>query len=212
MNHSTISTRNRLLGEEVVKALKRRDFDAYYCDDREQAVNKALSLIPQGSTVTWGGSMTIRDIGLTSAIKQGDFIAYDRDEIPPPERAVFLREHFFSDVYLTSTNALTQDGILFNIDATGNRVASMIYGPKNVIVVVGINKIVKDIDAAISRARNTAAPINAQRFDIHTPCKATGECADCKSPGCICSYMVATRMCNPPQKIKVIIVGDYLGF
>ena len=212
MIDSTIITRNRLLGDEVVKALKRRFFDAYYCENRDEAVNKALSLIPEGSTVTWGGSMTIRDIGLTSAIKNGNFVAYDRDEISPPERAAFVREHFFSDVYLTSTNALTQDGILFNIDGMGNRVASMIYGPKNVIVVAGINKIVKDLDAAISRARNTAAPINAQRFDIQTPCKITGECADCKASDCICSYMGATRMCNPPQKIKVIIVGDYFGF
>ena len=212
MNDSTILTRNRLLGEKVVKALKSRFFDAYYCETQEQSVIKALSLIPEKSTVTWGGSKTIRDIGLTAAVKSGNYIAYDRDEIPQSERADFVREHFFSDVYLTSTNALTQDGILFNIDGVGNRVASMIYGPKNVIVIVGINKIVKDIDDAVSRARNTAAPINAQRFDIKTPCKATGQCADCKSPDCICSYLVATRLCNPKYKIKVIIVGDYLGF
>ena len=212
MNSSTILTRNSLLGRELVRALEDRFFDAYYCECREDAIAKALSLIKEGSTVTWGGSQTIRDIGLVSAVKNGNFIAYDRDDVPPSQKAEFAKKHFFSDVYLTSVNALTEDGILFNIDGRGNRVASMIYGPESVIVVVGINKVVKDLDAAISRARNTAAPINAQRFDIKTPCKITGKCADCKSADCICSYMVTTRLCNPPKKIKVIIVGENLGF
>lgn len=156
--------------------------------------------------------MTIRDIGLTERLKKGDYAVFDRDDVEAEKRGDFVKEHFFSDFFLTSTNALTEDGILFNIDGMGNRVASMIYGPKNVIVVVGINKIVKNLDSAISRARSIAATTNAQRFDIDTPCKKTGACADCKSCDSICSYMVATRLCKPQGRIKVVIVGQSLGF
>jgi L-lactate utilization protein LutB len=207
-----VKTRNRLLGEQVVEALKSRFFDAYYCEDAKSAIEKALSLMPKKSSVTFGGSMTIRDMGLIKAIKADDYTVYDRDEAKAAERATFVREHFFSDCYLMSANALTEDGILFNIDGMGNRVASLIYGPKNVIVIVGINKIVKDLDAAVSRARSTAAPTNAQRFDIDTPCKKTGKCADCKSKDCICSYFVTTRICKPQGRIKVIIVGESFGY
>ncbi len=212
MPESPIEVRNCLLGEQVVKALKERFFDAYYCETSESAVKTALSLIPEKSSVTWGGSMTIRDIGLTDALKNGDYLVYDRDEAPPEKRADFVREHFFSDFFLTSSNAITQDGILYNIDGMGNRVASMIYGPKNVIAVIGINKIVKDEPSAVSRMRSTAAPINAQRFDIDTPCKKTGKCENCKSGDSICSYLVATRLCKPKNRIKVIIVGESLGY
>ena len=212
MSDTPKSLRNRLLGESVVKALKERYFDALYCESSSDAINAVLSMIPEKSSITWGGSMTIRDIGLTERLKAGDYTVYDRDEAKPEERAEFAKKHFFSDFYLTSTNALTEDGILFNIDGMGNRVASMIYGPKNVIVVVGVNKIVKNLDTAVSRARSIAATTNAQRFNIDTPCKKTGKCADCKSSDCICSYMVATRMSNPHGRIKVIIVGEDLGF
>lgn len=212
MSENPKSIRNRLLGESVVKALSDRYFDALYCESSKDAIEAVLSMIPKKSSITWGGSMTIRDTGLTECLKAGDYEVYDRDEAKPENRAEFAKKHFFSDFYLTSTNALTEDGILFNIDGMGNRVASMIYGPKNVIVVVGINKIVKNLDAAVARARSVAATTNAQRFDIDTPCKKTGKCADCKSEDSICSYMVTTRMCKPQGRIKVIIVGEELGF
>ncbi len=212
MSDNPKSVRSRLLGESVVKALNDRYFDAIYCENSKDAIDAVLSMIPKKSSITWGGSMTIRDIGLTSILENGDYLVFDRDKVPPEERTDFVKKHFFSDFYLTSTNALTEDGILFNVDGMGNRVASMIYGPKNVIVVVGVNKIVKNLDAAISRARSIAATTNAQRFNIDTPCKKTGMCADCKSGDSICSYMVATRMCNPHGRIKVVIVGESLGF
>ena len=212
MSGNPESVRNRLLGNSVAKALKDRHFDAVYCESSKDAIDAVLSMIPKKSSITWGGSMTIRDIGLTERLKKGDYAVFDRDDVEAEKRGDFVKEHFFSDFFLTSTNALTEDGILFNVDGMGNRVASMIYGPKNVIVVVGINKIVKNLDSAISRARSVAATTNAQRFDIDTPCKKTGACADCKSCDSICSYMVATRLCKPQGRIKVVIVGQSLGF
>ncbi len=206
------ATRNKKLGERVVKALNDRHFDAYYCENAEDAKALVLSLIPEGSSIAWGGSATLSQIGLIDAVKNGSYTLFDRDAVPVEERQNMMRQAFFSDFYLASSNAITEDGQLFNIDGTGNRVAAMIYGPKNVILVAGINKVVKSEQDAVARARNYAAPINTQRFDIDTPCKITGSCANCKSKDSICAYMVATRICRPAKKIKVILVGEHLGF
>ncbi len=204
--------RAKKLGESVVRSLNSRFFDAYYCDNSSEAKALALSLIPDGASIGFGGSASISQIGLLDALRAGDYNLIDRDSVPPSERGALMRKALTADVFLTSTNALTEDGQLFNIDGNGNRVAAMIYGPESVIVIAGINKVVKDVDTAISRARNLAAPTNAQRFDIDTPCNKTGACADCKSTDCICAYMVTTRICRPAKKIKVIIVGENLGF
>ena len=206
------ATRNKKLGERVVKALNDRHFDAYYCESSEDAKALALSLIPEGSSIAWGGSATLSQVGLIDALKNGSYTLLDRDTVPAEERQDMMRRAFFSDFYLASSNAITEDGQLFNIDGTGNRVAAMIFGPKNVIIIAGINKIVKSEQDAVARARNHAAPINSQRFDIDTPCKITGSCANCKSKDSICAYMVATRICRPAKKIKVILVGEHLGF
>ena len=209
---SAEALRAKKLGDTVVKALESRHFEPYYCDNREQAKSLVMSLIPEGASVSFGGSATIDQIGIIPSLKEGNFRVIDRNSVPAEERENAMREAFFADYYLSSSNAVTEDGMLFNIDGNGNRVAAMTYGPKNVIVVVGINKIVKDIDAAVSRARNLAAPTNAQRFEISTPCKINGSCADCRSKDSICAYMVTTRLCRPAKKIKVIIVGESLGF
>ena len=209
---SAEALRAKKLGDTVVKALESRHFEPYYCDDREQAKALVMSLIPEGASVSFGGSATIDQIGIIPSLKEGNFRVIDRNSVPAEERERVMRDAFFADYYLSSSNAVTEDGMLFNIDGNGNRVAAMTYGPKNVIVVVGINKIVKDIDAAVSRARNLAAPTNAQRFEISTPCKISGSCADCKSKDSICAYMVTTILCRPAKKIKVIIVGESLGF
>lgn len=202
--------RNKALGESVVKALKSRRFDAYYVDDAPSAVEKALSLIPKDDTVSWGGSMTIRDMGLTKALHDKGYKVLDRENAKPGED--IARMALTCDTFLMSANAITQDGELVNVDGTGNRCAALIFGPKSVIVIAGINKIVKSLSDAYSRARNLAAPVNAQRFDINTPCKVTGECADCKSPDCICANVVITRLSKPAEKVKVIIVGEELGY
>lgn len=207
-----IEERNRLLGERVVAALKARHFDAYYCADADAARATALSLIPEGSSVTWGGSATIKEIGLTEALKAGNFSVFDREEIAPEERGAFMRAHYFTDYYLASANALTEDGVILNMDGNGNRVAALIWGPERVILLVGINKVAKDLDAGIARVRGTAAPINAQRFPLSTPCKRTGQCADCKSPDSICATMTAMRICRPAGRITVILFGENAGF
>ena len=204
--------RNRKLGESVAAALKARYFDAQYCDTAEEALSAALALIPNGASVTFGGSMTIRDMGLVAALKAGDYQVYDRDDIPRGERAAFTETHWFSDWYLSSANALSEDGVIYNMDGTGNRVASLIYGPKQVLLLVSMNKIAKDEQSAIARVRGTASPINAHRFDIATPCRKTGRCADCKSPDCICCTLTAMRLCRPAGRIHVILFGEEYGY
>lgn len=213
MNQSPQQEWNQKLGKNLVSALNTRHFWAYYCPNKEDAIKQALALIPDGNSVTWGGSDTIRAIGLIQKVKEGNYIVYDRDTVPSENWPDYEREHYFSDTYLTSVNAVSEDGQLCLIDKVGNRAASLIFGPKNIIVIVGINKVVKTADDAMKRVRNIAAPINCQRFtNAKTPCRITGECADCKSPDSICVSMVTLRLCNPKDKIKVIIVGENLGY
>lgn len=204
--------RNRRLGESVAAALCARHFDAQYCETVKEAVAAAVRLIPQGASVTFGGSMTIRDTGLVAALKEGNYRVFDRDEIPPAARTAFVHEHFFSDFFLASANAVSEDGVIYNMDGAGNRVASLIYGPREVILLVGLNKIAKDEQSAVARVRGTAAPINAQRFDITTPCRKTGRCADCKSTDSICCTMTVMRLCRPAGRIHVILFGESYGY
>lgn len=204
--------RNRLLGESVAAALCARHFDAKYFATAEEAVKEACRLIPRGASVTFGGSMTIRDTGLVAALKAGDYRVFDRDEVAPEERAAFMREHYFSDFFLASANAISEDGVIYNMDGMGNRVASLIFGPREVLLLVGINKIAKDEASAIARVRGTAAPINAARFDISTPCRKTGRCADCKSPDSICCTLTAMRVCRPAGRIHIILFGEEYGY
>lgn len=206
------SIRNRKLGAELVRNLKARHFYANFFENRREAVEYILSVIPEGASITWGGSATIRDIGLTDALKNGNYTVYDRDTVPASEKAQFLRKSYFSDYFLMSTNAISEDGELVNVDGMGNRVSSLIFGPGNVIVVAGMNKVAKTLDDAIVRARTIAAPVNAQRFDIDTPCKITGKCMNCKSPDSICANIVVTRLSKIPQRIKVILINEDLGF
>ena len=200
------------LGASVVKALNTRHFEAYYCSDAASAAEKLLSLIPETDTVAWGGSQTLSEIGAQDLLRARGQALIDRDTAKSPaERDALMRQALTADTFLMSSNAITEDGQLVNMDGNGNRVAALIYGPRQVIVVAGLNKVAKDLDAAIARVRGTAAPTNAQRFNINTPCKVTGTCADCKCPDSICANMVVTRLCKPNGKIKVILVGENLG-
>ena len=194
----------------LVKNLKSRQFDAYYCETKEEALIKALELIPKGSSVGWGGAMTAQQIGLLDALHSTDYRAIDRDLAP--DRVQAMRECLLADVFVTGANALSLDGEMVNIDGMGNRVAAICYGPKAVIVIAGMNKVEHDLESAINRARTVAAPMNKQRFPAETPCLVTGSCADCKAPGCICNQIVITRNCRPAGRIKVILVGEELGF
>ena len=208
-----ITERNRKLAERVIKGLESRNMEGHYAETREEALKIALEMIPEGSRIGWGGSSSVDEIGLRDVVCSGNYTVYNRDTCATPEekRAVEL-QCMGCDYFLCSTNAMTEDGILVNIDGKGNRVAAITWGPACVLMIVGMNKVVKDLDAAWSRARNLAAPVNAQRFDIATPCKKTGACADCKSPDTICSQFLVTRYSKVPQRIKVILVNDELGY
>lgn len=200
-------------GPILVKNLKNRHFDAYYCSTKEEALEKALSLIPEGSTVGWGGSVTCQQIGLLDAVRAGKYRPIDRDACKTPqEREESMRQSLLADTFLTSANAISLDGQMVNIDGNGNRVAAIVYGPKQVIVVAGMNKVEDTLEAAIIRARTVAAPMNQQRFGHPNPCTATGTCADCKSETCICNHILVTRHCRPVGKIKFVLVGEDLGF
>ena len=205
--------RNALLGEQLIKNLKTRNMEGFYAETKEEALKKALELIPEGSTVTWGGSMSIQEIGLKDAVCQGNYKEYDRENArTPKEKRSIALAAYDCDFFLTSVNAVSEDGVLVNIDGNANRVSAIAYGPKNVLMIVGMNKVVKDLDSALSRARNEAAPINAQRFGLDTPCSRTGACFDCKMPDTICCQFLITRYSKHPGRIKIIFVGEELGF
>ena len=198
-------------GAVLVRNLNNRHFEAYYCSTKEEALEKALSLIPMGSSVRWGGTFTCQQMGLLDAVRAGEYRAIDRDACKTPEeRENSMRQSLLADVFLTSANGMSLDGQMVNIDGHGNRVAAIVYGPKQVIVVVGMNKVEDTLDAAINRARTVAAPLNQQRFGHPNPCGATGSCADCKSETCICNQILITRHCRG-QRIKFVLVGEDLG-
>lgn len=200
-------------GQILVQNLQSRHFEAYYCATAAQALDKALELIPAGASVGWGGTHSAEEIGLIDAIRSGNYRAIDRAKATTPEeRDRIMMDCFGADFFLTGANGMSLDGEMVNIDGTGNRVGAIIYGPKNVLVIAGMNKVMDTLEDALTRARTVAAPINQQRFLRKTPCAVTGTCADCKSPECICNQIVITRNCRPAGRIKFIMVGEDLGF
>ena len=205
-----ITKRGELLARKVSEGLSSRNMTGYYAADKEAALQLALSLIPEGSTVTMGGGMSVHEIGLPAALKEGNYNFIDRDEMKD-KRAAMLAA-YDADFFLMSTNAMTQDGILVNIDGNSNRVSALAQGPRKVIIIAGMNKVCDDVDGAMKRARNVAAPINAQRFGLDTPCSKTGACMNCKSPDTICCQFLITRYSKHAGRIHVILVNDYLGF
>ena len=202
-----------LRGKRLVMELGKRHFEAYYCDDKEQALQKALQLIPAGSKVGWGGATSAEQIGLLNAVRTGDYNAIDRDmATSSEERTRLMRECLTSDIFISGANALSMDGQMVNIDGIGNRVAAIVYGPEKVLIVAGMNKVEDTLEAAVQRARTVAAPINKQRFPAVTGCAGSGVCTDCKAEGCICNQILISRNCKPGGRIMIIIVGEELGF
>ena len=200
-------------GPKVAEALNKRYFEAYYCSGRAEALEKILELIPQGHVVSLGGATTVDELGVKDALRQRGQAVIDRDTAKDAqERQEMLKKALTCDTFLMGSNAVSADGQLVNIDGTGNRVAALCFGPSQVIVVAGMNKVAGDLDGAMRRAREVAAPINAQRFQLKTPCSVNGLCADCKGPDSICAQIVTTRLCKPAGRIKVILVGEDLGF
>lgn len=203
----------RKRGAILVRNLLSRHFDAYYCDTKEEALQKALELIPEGSSVGWGGALSAEQIGLMQALHQGNFRPIDRSLAKSQEeREQMAKDCMFCDVFLTGANGLSLDGQMVNIDGSGNRVAATIFGPKSVIVVAGMNKVEDTLEGAVQRARTIAAPINNQRFGNDNPCSTTGTCGNCKNLTCICNQIVITRHCRPVGRIKFVLVGEELGF
>ena len=201
--------RNEILAQTVIKGLESRNMSGYYAADKEEAVKKALEVIGKGSTVAMGGCQSAHEIGLIQALEEGDYNYIDRSNMTPRESLMAASD---ADVFLSSANAMTNDGIMVNIDGNSNRVSCIAQGPKKVVFIVGMNKICSDLDEAMKRARNVAAPANAQRFDVKTPCKVTGKCADCKSPDTICCQFLITRYSRHEGRIHVILVNDTLGY
>ena len=207
--NENMKKRNECLAKTVIKGLDSRNMTGYYAESKEEALKKALELIPEGSTIAMGGCMSAHEIGLIDALKKGNYNYLDRDKMEPRES---LLASYDADVFLTSANAISNDGILVNIDGNSNRVSCIAQGSKKVVCIVGMNKVCDDLDGAMKRARSVAAPINAQRFNIKTPCKETGKCFDCKSPDTICCQFLITRYSRHAGRIHVILVNDNLGF
>lgn len=200
-------------GPKVAEALNKRHFEAYYCPDRAAAVEKVLELISPEDTVSWGGTATVDELGVKEALRQRGQAVIDRETAKDAqERQQMLKQALTCDTFLMGSNAISADGQLVNIDGTGNRVAALCFGPTQVVVVAGMNKVAGDLDGAMRRAREVAAPMNAQRFPLKTPCVANGLCGDCKGPDSICAQIVTTRLCKPAGRIKVVLVGEDLGF
>ncbi len=196
----------------IIKNLAKRQMEGYYCETSADAVEKILALIPKGASIGWGGSMTLSGIGLMDALKKANYRLYDRDFPDSKEAQKKMYANILnSDFFLMSTNAITLDGELVNIDSRGNRVAFLCYGPEIVLVVAGMNKVVSDVDS-IKRVHDMAAPANTVRLNKKTPCVVTGRCGNCLSPDCICSQTVITRFSNIPKRIKVILVGEEQGY
>ena len=209
MNENIVK-RNELLAQKVIKGLESRNMTGYYAANKEEALKKALEIIPEGSSIAMGGAMSAHEIGLVDAVKNGNFRFIDRDKAED-KRACML-ESYDADFFLASANAMTDDGIIVNIDGNSNRVSMIAQGPKKVLFIVGMNKVCADIDSAMKRARNVAAPTNAQRFGLSTPCAKLGTCMDCKSPDTICCQFLITRFSRHKDRIHVILVNDNLGF
>ena len=212
MNENIVK-RNELLAQKVIKGLESRNMSGYYAASKEEALKKALEIIPEGSSVTMGGAMSAYEIGLVDAIKAGNYRFIDRENAgTPEEKRKAMLEGYDADFFLSSANAMTDDGVLVNIDGNSNRVSMIAQGPKKVLFIVGMNKVTSDIDSAMKRARNVAAPINAQRFGLSTPCSKLGTCMNCKSPDTICCQFLITRFSRHTDRIHVILVNDDLGF
>ena len=201
------------LANTIIKNMEKKNLEAYYCATSAEAVEKALSLMPEGASITWGGSESIKECGLMDAIKAANYELIDRTDAKTPEedRIMYSRQ-VMADFFLMSSNAITIDGELVNIDGRANRVSLLCWGPQNVIVIAGMNKIASDVESAVQRVRDAAAPPNTVRLNKNTPCAQTGRCGNCYSPDCICSQIVITRRSSTPNRIKVILVGEELGY
>lgn len=204
----------KTLADTVIKNLEKRQMEGFYFPTVEEAQKKVFSYFTEGCSVSFGGSMTLDETGMLTALRHDPNIRLiDRAAAKSPEETKKLyHEALNADFYLMSTNAITASGELVNIDGTGNRVAALIYGPETVIILAGMNKVAANVEEALSRVHNVATPMNCNRLNKNTPCAATGICGDCLSPDCICNQVVVTRRSGIAGRIKVILIGEELGY
>jgi hypothetical protein len=208
-----IKAANKLKIDTVIKNMEKRGIQGHYCETKEDACEMILSIIEDNSLVSWGGSMTVNALGVKDKLADRDVVTIDPYGTKDPAESIERRRQgLLADYYLMSTNAVTIDGELVNIDGTSNRVAALCFGPKKVIIVVGANKLARRLDDAIERAKLYAAVPNNVRLSRNTPCTITGVCSDCLSKECICCNIVTTRYCSTPGRIQVIFVNENLGF
>ena len=201
------------VAESIIEKFNLRGIEGYYCADREEANAKAKRFLTPGCSVSWGGSMTLQEIGLIDDLKESDYTIFDRAQaVTPEEKKEMFSRIVTSDFYFMSSNAITLNGELVNIDGAGNHVACLCHGPEHVVIIAGMNKIVSDVKSGIDRVHNMAAPPNALRLGLNTPCAEYGRCADCLSKDCICAHTVVTRFSRVPGRLKVILVGEELGY
>ncbi|MBS6679298.1 MAG: lactate utilization protein [Clostridiales bacterium] len=197
----------------IIKNLKKRNMIGYYCETGKEALDLVKSILPKGSLVTNGGSETLVETGIMDLLRSGEYEYIDRKSAKTPEESRALYGRIVTaDYYLMSTNAITKEGELINVDGVGNRVACLINGPEHVLIITGMNKVVTTVEDGIRRVRNIAAPPNSIRVGSKTPCSVTGFCSDCQSDDCICSQTVITRRSMKPGRITVILVGEEYGF
>ena len=211
---TNVKEANKVRIETVIKGLEKRNITGHYCETAADAVKTIESLIAEGSQVSWGGSATLNEIGIKDVLKAGNYDVNDPMDpsVGRDESTMRRKKALTCDAFLASLNAITMDGEIVNVDGTGNRIAAIAFGPDKVILVAGVNKIVKTAEDALVRARTVASPINSQRFGLKTPCSITGACSNCDSPDCICNVIVTTRHSKPAGRIKVLLVGEILGF
>ena len=197
----------------IIANLKKRNMEGYFYEDSASCVRAILDMIPDGSSISWGGSASVQESGMMDALKNGSYELIDRSlaKTPEEQREIYGRT-IMSDYYFMSTNAITYEGELVNIDGNGNRVACLIHGPRHVIIIAGMNKVTTTLEGAFERARTMAGPPNAVRLDKKTPCAATGKCGNCLSPDCFCNQIVVTRRSGHTGRIKVFLVAEDLGF
>lgn len=201
------------LADSMIEKFNLRGIEGYYCSTKEEALLMAERFLTPGCSVSWGGSMTLEEIGLIDVLKASDYVVYDRKTARNEEEYKELYGKIATcDNFFMSSNAITMDGELINIDGTGNRVACLIHGPSNVIIVAGMNKVVTDVENGVKRVRNMAAPANTVRLSRNTPCATLGRCGNCLNEDTICAQLVITRKSMIPNRIKVILVGEELGY
>lgn len=201
------------LAASVIRGLEKRNMEGFYFDTAKEAVEHIMSMIPEGSVVSWGGSVTLAETDMLDALKSANLEVLDRDAAASPqEKKEIERKAFCADYFFMSANAITADGKLVNVDGNGNRAAALVYGPDHVMILAGMNKIAADEENAVKRVHTNAAPPNTVRLGLQTPCGLTGVCKDCLSPDCICAHTVITRYNRIKGRIKVFLIGEPLGF